>query len=401
MKKLATWVLVVLLGCGLSPLAVSVDEHDDHQSQNDNHEDNHNKDEHGDEDNHAEQGHDEHGGEEAGLTLTIQQLAAAGIVSEVLQARRVATQVRAPGEVQLNAYKTVKATPRIAAQIIKRHVILGDAVKVGQLLVTLSSVDMAQAQGELLVTERNWRRVKKLGREVVSEQRYTEAHITRAQARARAQAYGMTKQQVNKLVASGDASLANGRFQLLATQDGTVIRDAFIVGELVDAGRVLFEISDESTLWVEARLMPEQAAQVQVGAAAIVEIRAEQVNGKVIQVHHALDEQTRTLGVRIEIPNPDDRLHPGLFVQARIDGAAAEQVLAVPTNAILRSPDGDWQLFVEHEPGQFEPREIAVIRSAGELTVIEGLEPGARVVTQGAFFLQSELAKSGFSIHNH
>jgi len=148
-------------------------------------------------------------------------------------------------------------------------------------------------------------------------------------------------------------------------------------------------------------LMPEQAAQVQVGAAAIVEIRAEQGNGKVIQVHHALDEQTRTLGVRIEIPNPDDRLHPGLFVQARIDGAAAEQVLAVPTNAILRSPDGDWQLFVEHEPGQFEPREIAVIRSAGELTVIEGLEPGARVVTQGAFFLQSELAKSGFSIHNH
>ena len=132
MKKLATWVLVVLLGCGLSPLAVSVDEHDDHQSQNDNHEDNHGKDEHGDEDNHAEQGRDEHGGEEAGLTLTAQQLAAAGIVSEILQARRVATQVRAPGEVQLNAYKTVKATPRIAAQIIKRHVVLGDAVKVGQ-----------------------------------------------------------------------------------------------------------------------------------------------------------------------------------------------------------------------------------------------------------------------------
>ncbi|MEA2094447.1 MAG: efflux RND transporter periplasmic adaptor subunit, partial [Pseudomonadota bacterium] len=64
-------------------------------------------------------------------------------------------------------------------------------------------------------------------------------------------------------------------------------------------------------------------------------------------------------------------------------------------------PDGDWQVFVEHDPGEFEPREVEVIRTTAELTVIGGLEPGTRVVTRGAFFLQSELAKSGFEIHNH
>ncbi|MGB5718113.1 MAG: efflux RND transporter periplasmic adaptor subunit, partial [Gammaproteobacteria bacterium] len=92
---------------------------------------------------------------------------------------------------------------------------------------------------------------------------------------------------------------------------------------------------------------------------------------------------------------------PGLFVETRIEGRSSEQALAVPDDAVLRSPDGDWQVFVEHEPGEFEPQEINVIRTTAGLTVIGGIEPGARVVTSGAFFLQSELAKSGFDIHNH
>ena len=74
---------------------------------------------------------------------------------------------------------------------------------------------------------------------------YRGAH-RREQARARVSAYGMTEEEIKQLVASGKAELANGRFQLLAPQDGTVIRDDFIVGELVEPGRVLFEISDES-----------------------------------------------------------------------------------------------------------------------------------------------------------
>jgi multidrug efflux pump subunit AcrA (membrane-fusion protein) len=138
-----------------------------------------------------------------------------------------------------------------------------------------------------------------------------------------------------------------------------------------------------------------------VNARATLVIGDRQVEGRVTQVHHALDENTRTLGVRIEVPNPDDRLHPGLFVEARIEGGSSERALAVPNDAVLRSPDGDWQVFVEHEPGEFEPQEVDVIRTASGLTVIGGLEPGARVVTRGAFFLQSELAKSGFDIHNH
>jgi RND family efflux transporter MFP subunit len=357
---------------------------------------------HGDHDAHgheAGEAHDEH--EEGGIRLTAEQQAMAGIVVETLQPRDIAGELRAPGEIQLNAYATSRVAPRIAAQVVERQAKLGDRVEKGQVLLTLSSVEMAQAQGDLLVAEREWQRVSKLGKEVVSDQRYTEARIAREQARARVSAFGMTDDEIGQLVATGKAELASGRFQLLAPQAGTVISDDFIVGELVEPGRVLFEISDESVLWVEARLTPDEATGVTVDASATVMVGDQKVEGRVSQVHHALDESTRTLGVRIEVPNPGDRLHPGLFVEARIASGMTEQSLAVPEDSVLRSPDGDWQVFVEHEPGEFEAREVEVLRTTTGQAVIEGVAPGARVVTHGAFFLQSELAKSGFDIHAH
>ncbi len=359
---------------------------------------------------HEEGGHDEgvHAGhgeagheEEQSVKLSAQQIQVAGIVSEAIQLRNVSDVISAPGEVVLNAYKTTSVTPRVSAQVAKRHAKLGDVVTAGQPLLTLSSVEMATAQGDLLVTHREWQRVKKLGRKVVSARRYTEARVKHEQAKARVLAYGMTLKQANEYMKIGDASKANGTFQLLAPQDGTVIKDNFILGELIEPGRELFVISDESALWVEAKLTPSQAKLVSPGNAVLISAEGKQFSGKVVQVHHALDESTRTLGVRVEFDNPDDALHPGVFVQTKISSNNTAPALAVPVNAVLRSPDGDWMVFTEHETGEFEPQEVELVRTVGDVSVIEGLEAGTRVVTQGAFFVQSELAKSGFEVHNH
>ena len=416
-------VLCLLGTLMLTPPVMAAGGHDDHDDdhtdhkenghQETGHEDGHEEADHDkegheeeghEEDGHEEGGHDEHGEgheEEGGVRLTKEQMDIAGIVSEALTLQDVSEVIKAPGEVLLNAYKTASVTPRVSAQVDKRHAKLGDVVVTGQPLLTLSSVEMANAQGELLVTEREWQRVKKLGRKVVSESRYTEARVAHEQAKARVLAYGMTAKQADTLVKSGDASKANGSFQLLAPQAGTVIKDDFILGELIEPGRVLFVISDESVLWVEAKLTPNQAKQVSPGNPVIVTSGRIQYSGKVVQVHHALDEDTRTLGVRIEIANPDDQLHPGIFVQANISSNDRAPVFAVPVDAVLRSPDGDWMVFIEHEDGEFEPQEVELIRTVGDVSVIEGLQAGTRVVTQGAFFVQSELAKSGFEIHNH
>lgn len=354
---------------------------------------------HHDEESTAPGAHQEH--EEGGIELSPEQMAAAGISVAPLYPITLHEVISAPGEVVFNAYRASRLTPRISAQVIARHARLGDHVVPGQSMVTLSGVAMAEAQGELLESDREWRRVQALGLKVVSEKRYVKAQIARQQAEARVLAYGMSSAQVKALLATADPAQAIGRFDLFAPQAGTVTSDDFILGELIEPGRVLFDINDESALWVEARLTPSEVGRVHEGANARVRMGQLTLQGRVVQIHHAIDEKTRTQSIRIAVKNPGDRLHPGMFVDVSIDAESLGKALALPQDAVMRSADGDWQVFVEEEPGRFEPKAVKVLRSVGDRMVIAGIELGTRVVTEGAFFVQSELAKGGFEIHNH
>ncbi len=350
-------------------------------------------------------GHDDHGEEEAGgeVDLTPKNMKEAGIIIEPLRLQNLEAEIKASGEVTINSYLSSKVTPRIEAQIVARHAKLGDIVEKGQPLVTLSGVAMAEAIGELMVAHKEWRRVKQLGKAAVSAKRYSSAKISDEQATAKVMAYGMNKDQIKNLHKNG-ASSNPGLFQLVAPQSGTIVSDEFIEGELIEPGRVLFNIVNEDVLWIESRLSPNLAKSVEIGAKARIHIQGNGwLQGKVVQKHHMLDEETRTIGVRIEVNNEEHRLHSGMYVDTRIQSGNKDKYLAVPTAAILRSSDGDWVVFVESETkaGEFKPVEIETVRSVGEYTVIKGLPEGTRIVTKGAFFVQSELAKGGFAVHNH
>jgi len=341
-------------------------------------------------------GHHEEAGE---VHLSPEQRQTLDLEVSVLEPRTLGRTLRAPGEVRLNAYATAQVTPRMDAQVLARHARLGDHVEKGQPLVTLSSVAMAEAQGDLVVAEREWQRLTKLKGQFVSDTEYLAASVARQKALSSVLAYGMTPAQAEALVAASEK--ADGTFELLAPQGGTVVRDDFVLGELVEPGRVLFEITDESVRWVEARMPPEEAAGVSLDDRARIGYRDAWLDGRVTQIHHLLDESTRTQAVRVEVPDPEHRLHPGVFVDVVILTGKGEPVLAVPEAAVLRGPDGDWQLFVAAGADTFRLVEVEFVGTAGGLAVIEGIPAGTPVVSRGAFFLQSELAKGGFDPHNH
>jgi len=374
-------------------------EHEDHDKRNDNeHHDDEKKDEHSE---HAGENHKE----DAGVVhLKPEQMKAANIVVEALALTDVAVRIRAPGEIKLNAYRTIKVTPRIDAQVVARHARLGDEVSEGQALLTLSSVEMAEAQGQLLLSDKEWKRVKKLGRKVVSERRYITAKVEYDKGYANVKAYGMSETEIKALLAQKRS--ADGSFMLVAQQAGRVLHDKFIIGERVDAGYELMVIADESVMWVEARVTPTIAGQIDVGNSAEVQLEEKRIPAKVIQLHHTLDETTRTSAIRLEIDNKNDQFHAGMFVTTFITTRNKGQAIQIPEAAILRSADGDWQVFVEQdEAGEFKAVEVEVKNISDGMVMIDGSEnnigPGTRIVTQGAFFVQSELAKSGFEIHNH
>lgn len=328
------------------------------------------------------------------LALDAQRRAALGIEVAPAVRRSLAVEVTAPGEVEVNLYHTAQVTPRIAAQVVARHVQMGQTVKKGEPLVTLSSVAMAEAQGELLVADREWSRVQKLGRKVVSETRFIEAQVKRQQAYAKALAYGTTPDQVERLLSQGDASKATGEFALLAPQDGLVHDDDFAIGELIEPGRVLVRLADESTLWVEAKLDPADAAAVQLGNPARISVGgADEFSGQVIQFHHHLDEASRTLVVRIEVQNVHDALHPGQFVDVAIDTGASRPVLAVPREAVLLMQGGPAVFKLEGD--DFKPLAVQTgVTRGGWTEITAGLAEGEPVATKGAFTLKSLALKS-------
>ena len=389
-------ILISLISVSLFSLTACSDDNGTPSQKTENHAENKG---HNDGDKHDEK-EGEHDEETGVVHLKPEQMKAANIVVTALQLSDSAITIRAPGEVKLNAYRTIKVSPRINAQVTERHAKLGDEVTKGQTLVTLSSVEMAEAQGQLLLADKEWKRVKKLGRKVVSARRFLTAKIEYEKSYANAKAYGMNQKEINALLAQKRS--ADGSFNLVAKQAGRILHDKFIVGQYIEAGYELMLIADESTMWVEARVTPKVASQIKIGSSAEIMTDNLRLAAKVIQLHHTLDETTRTAAVRLEVNNTHDRLHAGMFVSTLISTNNKTKALQLPEAAVLRSSDGDWQIFVEQEEaGEFKGVEVKVKQFSNGTAIIEGVKPGTRVVTQGAFFVQSELAKSGFEIHDH
>jgi len=343
-----------------------------------------------------EKEHGDHEDEESSaIELTIDERKAVGVVVATVAQQSLSEMLRMPGEVVINAYKSSKVTPRITAQVVARHVELGDHVEVGQTLVTLSSVEMAEAQGGLIVADREWQRVKSLGRATVSERRYTQTQVAQQQALAKVIAYGMTKSQTRTLMKSGDASNATGAFNLLAPQSGTVLQDDFIVGELIEPGRVLIDISDESVMWVKAQMAPNTLPDVARGEKARISLEGiSWLEGTVIQRHHRLDETTRTQGLRIEVENIDDRLHPGQFVEVEVVSGTRTPVLAVPLEAVTMI-EGSPTIFKLEAGHEFHAEAIDTGPTVGDWIVVRGgLNEGDKIAVAGVFHLKSLLLKS-------
>lgn len=327
------------------------------------------------------------------LVLNAQAIREAGIVIDKALPRAMADELKAPGEVRVNAYSTVLVSPRIESMVLDRHVKLGDIVKAGQPLVTLSSVQVAETQGAFIVAEQDWRRVASLGPQAVSGRRYTEVQVQRDQARAKLRAYGLTDDQIRGLLRAGSAR-ADGSFELLAPTGGRVTTDDFLAGERIEPGRTLFTLVKEDSIWVEAQLPPTDAERVKPEGTVRILVHDTALPGKVIQRAHQTNEKTRTVPVRIEVDNRRDLLHPGELVDVRVAVGQAKPALAVPADAVVLLQN-QATVFIAKDNGQFEPASVVIgDNREGWVQIKEGLPPGANYVSKGAFALKARLLRS-------
>ncbi|MAO68396.1 MULTISPECIES: efflux RND transporter periplasmic adaptor subunit [Idiomarina] len=363
------------------------------------------QDEHGHEENKESASHQQESGHQeseqekgSGVELSQNQLTMANITTATLKKQIVDYPVYAPGEVVANDFNSYVVSPRIDSTVLKRFVSIGDHVEKIQPLATLFSARMAEAQSQYLVSLNEWQRVQSLGQTTVGEKRYVEARNDFSSAKATLQAFGMSGNDIKRLAAS---DYPIGQYQLTADISGIVVSDDFRQGQQVNAGNELVEVLQEETLWVNARLSGTADLNVNFGDLVTVEVDGQSFNAKVIQEGHTIDNKTRTRTVRLAVKNEKDQLHPGLFADVYFSVTSEHPVLAVKNSALLRAPDGDWQIFIEHEPGKFEPKKVEIVDEQGEWKVITGVDEGVRYVESGAFFVRSQIAKGGFDPHNH
>ena len=192
------------------------------------------------------------------------------------------------------------------------------------------------------------------------------------------------------------ASLANPRtIDWASPATGDVIAKNVIEGQRVVAGDELFRIADHSSVWVVAEVAEADIAAIEVGMPATVTLRAlsgEPHEGTVSFIYpEMMKPETRTISVRIELPNPDGKIKPGMYADVVFragDGDAP--ALAVPDSAIIDSGTRQVVLVAKGE-GRFEPREVKLgRRGEGYTEIVSGLRSGEEVVTSATFLIDAE-----------
>lgn len=184
----------------------------------------------------------------------------------------------------------------------------------------------------------------------------------------------------------------------VTTPTGGVIRTLGVrSGMTVSAGQTLAEVSGLGTVWLNASVPDAQAAQVRVGAIARVTFAAfpgEPVSGKITAILPEAEGASRTLSVRIELPNRGGRLRPGMFAQVAL-GGEARSVLLVPSEAVIRTGTRNLVMLAGKQ-GHYSPAEVRIGADAnGQTEIIAGLSEGEKIVASGQFLIDSEASLSG------
>ena len=185
--------------------------------------------------------------------------------------------------------------------------------------------------------------------------------------------------------------------EVKAPIDGVITERRSTAGELVGKDTQIYTVSEPADLWVLAEIKERDIAAVKVGqesAFTVLAYPSERFRGKVVRIGNRVEDESRTLEVRIAVQNTDGRLKPGMFADVEIVTTVQPNVLLMDDKAL--QTNGEEQIaFVALGGGKFEKRTVKIgMEQRGKVQVLEGIKAGDEVVTTGSFVLKSELLKA-------
>ncbi|HYG99737.1 MAG TPA: efflux RND transporter periplasmic adaptor subunit [Terriglobales bacterium] len=327
------------------------------------------------------------GGVENGMIkVTPERQRILGIRTAQVEEKVISRTLRTSGQVVPDETRTAHVHVKTPGWIENVYVdFVGQMVKKGQPLFTIYSPDLVATQEEYLIAKR--------GQQELGSSSYRDvAHNSQAlleSARERLRLWDLSEAQIRQLDETGKV---NRTITVYSPVTGYVTDRKAFPHISVTGDSDIYTLTDLSRVWVTADVYESELPYVKVGQPATIKLSyvpGKTFKGRVTYNYPMLDPQTHTAKVRIDVPNNGLVLKPNMFADVELQITYGKHMV-VPEGAVLNS--GTMQtVFVVHEDGKFEPREVTVGPTVDGQTIIEfGLEKGETVVSSGNFLLDSE-----------
>jgi membrane fusion protein, copper/silver efflux system len=319
-------------------------------------------------------------GEEGGIAISAQTVQNLGIRLAQAEPKKFGESFSAIGRIEPDQRRFYDVQTRIPGFVERLSVrAVGDPVSKGQKIAEIYAPELLAAQQEYLAL----RQLSSVDGD----------NVLKDAARNRLKLLGMSRWEIAAITTSGKSRT---RFGVYAPASGVLTELGVREGGQLMAGSSLIQIADLSQVWLIAEVPERDAARLRLGAAVDVQLQSlpgEVFKGKVDHLHPTLDDASRTLRVRIELPNKGNRLRPGMYANVEFSGQARE-ALSVPTESIIAT--GTRKVVIVKSETGYRPVELATGQERDRYTeVLSGLTEGEEVVVSGQFLIDSEASLSG------
>lgn len=316
---------------------------------------------------------------------TIQNI---GVKTVEIHRKKLSHDIRTIGRVTYDEKKVYRISPKIDGWIERQQVnFAGQVVEKGEPLLEIYSPELVSTQQEFLDTLRYHEETK--GSSIAGGRAGAEKLLQATLERLRY--WDITEAQIKALREQGKITRT---MVLHAPVKGIVVEKNIPEGGYLKAGQSVYGIADISTVWVYADIYEYEVPWLKLGQPTTMTLAYQpgvSYSGKVAYIYPYLENMPRTVQVRIHFTNTKDfALKPGMWANVIISDTVAQEGLAVPVQAVLRTGTRNIAI-VALKGGLFAPRDLQLGPQAGdEFEVLDGLKEGDRVVTSAQFLINSE-----------
>ena len=316
----------------------------------------------------------------------------------------VREQLRVPGRIEVDETRFAKVGASVTGRIVELGANVGQSVRRGAVLATISSTELAGTQLAYLkalsqrqLAERAAVRAEQLlDAEVIGgaelQRRQAESQQAQAEVSAASDQLRVLGMSVEAIAQLTRTRTVNSMSQVVSSIQGTVIERKVTQGQVVQPADSIFLIADLSTLWVVADIPEQRAGAVRVGEMVEADVAAlpgRRIRGRLSFVGVTVDPETRTVRARMDVANPDMDLKPAMLATVLIRSESQRQQV-IPAAAVVREENRD-HVFVQIAPGRYRLRPVSLGAEVdGRRVVLGGLLEAEKIVGEGSFHLNNE-----------